>query len=66
MYYEAAAIDDISTFDQFRYPSARANNTIIITITAVVVCADPRNVITGFVSEGASKVWHRIALTGRP
>ena len=37
----------------------------IITTTKVVVCTDPRRVITGFAPKGASKVWHRIALTGR-
>ena len=38
---------------------------IIKTTTEVVVCTDPRRVITGFAPKGASKVWHRITLTGR-
>ena len=38
---------------------------IIITTTKVVVCTDPRRVITGLAPKGASKVWHRITLTGR-
>lgn len=37
----------------------------IITTTKVVVCTDPRRVITGFTPKGASKVWHCITLTGR-
>lgn len=38
---------------------------IIITTTEVVVCTDPRRVITGLAPKGALKVWHRITITGR-